>query len=125
MDLGGRRLASCDATSWRLRASAGSSIVATTAGACRRRELMGLSICRRTKGGGGLWGEVSGGTEHPPANEGRIDIRLTMLGNPDHGVLLHYQKSGRDYREAYYSRGDLRRLREGIEAGAGGPMTIR
>jgi hypothetical protein len=72
----------------------------------------------------GLSAEGIDGTEHLPAHKGRIDIRLTMLGNPDHGVLLHYQKSGRDYREAYYSREDLRRLREWIETMHGDLMPI-
>lgn len=28
------------------------------------------------------------GTEHLQANKGRIDIHLTIVGNPGHGVLL-------------------------------------
>ena len=44
----------------------------------------------------GLTAEGVDGTEHLGANAGRIDIDLTMIGNPDYGVLLHYRKWGGD-----------------------------
>jgi len=37
------------------------------------------------------------GTEHLPLGKGRIDLRLTILGNSDHGVLLYYLKGGGSY----------------------------
>ena len=43
---------------------------------------------------GGFSAEGIDGTEHLGTNEGRIDIRLQMWGNPDHGVLLIYYKWG-------------------------------
>jgi Immunity protein Imm1 len=60
---------------------------------------------------GGLRLEGVDGTEHLPNNEGRIDIRLTMVGNPDLGVLFQYRKFGGDHRDTYYSKGDLTRLK--------------
>jgi len=54
------------------------------------------------------------GTEDLSTGRGRIDLDLTMLGNPDHGVLLHYDRTGGARRVSYYSRGDLRRLREWV-----------
>ena len=54
------------------------------------------------------------GTEDRPPGQGRIDIRLEMDGIPELGVLLIYQKYGGVYREAFTSKGDLRRLREWV-----------
>src|SRR5262249_20434336 len=48
------------------------------------------------------------GTEDLPLGNGRIDLGLTMLGDPRHGVLLHYSKGGGGYKESYYSKGDLK-----------------
>jgi Immunity protein Imm1 len=62
----------------------------------------------------GLSAQGIEGTEHLPLGKGRIDLDLTMLGNPDHGVLLHYDRAGGGRRDSYYSRGDLRRLREWV-----------
>jgi hypothetical protein len=62
----------------------------------------------------GLSAEGVDGTEHLPEGQGRIDIRLTMVGNPDRGVLLQYRKMGGRHGDTYYSRGDLSRLREWV-----------
>jgi hypothetical protein len=62
------------------------------------------------------------GTEHLTSPQGRIDIRLTILGNVDHGVLLNYLEWGGE--RAYYSRGDLKRLREWVETVHGDIMPI-
>jgi Immunity protein Imm1 len=62
----------------------------------------------------GLKAEGVDGTEHLPADKGRIDINLTMVGNPDHGVLLQYRKQGGGFKDIYYSKGDLDRLREWV-----------
>lgn len=59
------------------------------------------------------WGlrlEGVDGTEHLEFNE-RIDIHLTMIGNPELGVLLLYQKLGVGHNDNYYSKGDLNRLK--------------
>jgi hypothetical protein len=72
----------------------------------------------------GLKAEGIDGTEHLPLNEGRVDLDLTMLGNPDHGVLLHYHKWGGERAEMYYSRGDLRRLREWVWTVHGSLMPV-
>ena len=63
----------------------------------------------------GLNAEGVDGTDHLEEGKGRIDLRLTMVGNPFHGVLLHYWKFGGGHSRVYYSKGDLRRLREWVE----------
>src|SRR5262245_52296170 len=73
------------------------------------------------------WGfsaEGVDGTEHLPANKGRIDIHLTIVGNPGHGVLLHHVKAGQGRRDVYYSSGDLNRLREWVETKHGDLMPV-
>src|SRR5262245_57054036 len=72
----------------------------------------------------GLFAEGLDGTEHLPAGEGRIDLHLTMVGNPSHGVLLYYDKSGGGRRDIYYSRGDVKRLREWVKNRHGDLMPI-
>ncbi len=72
----------------------------------------------------GLTAEGVDGTDHLPEGKGRIDIHLTMVGNPDHGVLLHYRKWGGRLKETYYSKGDLRRLREWVRTVHGDLMPI-
>jgi hypothetical protein len=60
------------------------------------------------------WGmnlEGIGGTEHLPPFHGRIDINLTILGHPDFGVHLSYQRFAAQGL-TFYSKGDLGRLRE-------------
>jgi hypothetical protein len=72
----------------------------------------------------GLSVEGADGTEHLPATGGRIDIDLTILGNPDYGVLLHYRKWGGASKETYYAKGDLKRLREWVKTIHGDIMPI-
>jgi immunity protein Imm1 of predicted polymorphic toxin system len=72
----------------------------------------------------GLSAEGVDGTEHLPRDQGRIDLRLTILGNANHGVLLHYAKMGGKRMKAYYSQGDLRRLREWIWTRHGSLVSI-
>jgi hypothetical protein len=55
------------------------------------------------------------GTEHLHEGGGRIDIRVTMVGNRYHGVLLFYRKYGGESDISCYSKGNLRRLREWVE----------
>jgi len=64
------------------------------------------------------------GTEHLPEGKGRIDIHLTMVGNPFLGVLLQYRKAGGGLRGAYYSQGDLSRLREWVRTKDGDAMPV-
>src|SRR5712691_7702059 len=72
----------------------------------------------------GLSAEGADRTEHLPEGKGRINIRLTMIGNREHGVLLHYRKSGGDLDDNYYSKGDLRRLLEWVKTRDGDLMPV-
>ncbi len=72
----------------------------------------------------GLAAEGVDGTEHLPADNGCINLDLTMLGNPDRGVLLHYHKWGRGAAESYYSKGNLSRLQEWLVTKDGDLMPI-
>ena len=65
-----------------------------------------------------------GGTNHLLPHTGRIDLDLTILGNPEHGVLLCYQKSGSDGMETHYSKGDLQRLHAWVKTMHGDLMPI-
>ena len=71
----------------------------------------------------GLGLEGIEGTEHLPPFKGRIDIDLTIMGQPDLGVLLCYQRFGAG-RGAFYSKGDLSRLREWVRTMHGDLMPI-
>ncbi len=64
------------------------------------------------------------GTEHLEANKGRIDIRLDMWGNRDHGVLLIYSKLGGGHKETYSSKGDLSRLRKWVRSLHDTPLPV-
>jgi hypothetical protein len=64
------------------------------------------------------------GTDHLPRFEGRIDIHLSMWGNPDLGVLLIYSKAGGGKREDYTSKGDLTRLKEWVRTLHDDPMPV-
>jgi hypothetical protein len=72
----------------------------------------------------GLAAEGVDGTEHLPIDNGRVNLDLTMLGSPDHGVLLHYHKWGRGVAEAYYSKGNLDWLREWVRTMHGDLMPV-
>jgi len=72
----------------------------------------------------GLTVEGAEGTDQLPEGKGRIDIHLTMLGNVDHGGLLYYRKWGGGYRDTFYSKGDLTRLREWVETKDGDLMPV-
>jgi hypothetical protein len=69
----------------------------------------------------GLTAQGVDGTEHLGLNE-RIDINLTMVGHPDHGVLLQYRKLGIGYKDIYYSKGDLTRLEDLVWIGQEGDL---
>jgi hypothetical protein len=72
----------------------------------------------------GLSAEGINGTEHLPRHQGRIDLRLTMVGNTNYGVLLQHETTGGERRRDYYSRGDLRRLRKWVWTRHGSLMPI-
>ena len=77
--------------------------------------------------GNDSWGldlEGVDGTEHLEFGKGRIDIRLSMWGNADHGVLLIYEKVGGGHREVYSSKGDLSRLREWVRSSHDTPLPV-
>ena len=72
----------------------------------------------------GLAVEGVEGTDHLPANEGRIDIELAMWGNPDLGVLLIWSKWGGGYKETFTSKGDTTRLRELVRSTHDTPLPV-
>jgi hypothetical protein len=72
----------------------------------------------------GLKAEGVDGTDHLPPMKGRVDVDLTILGHPDLGVLLHYFKYGRVPPTAFYSKGDLTRLRQTVKTAHGDKMPI-
>jgi hypothetical protein len=79
------------------------------------------------KGGNDNWGlkaDGADGTESLEANKGRIDIRLSMWGHPDHGVLLIYSKWGGGNKQTYSSKGDVNRLREWVRTLHNDPMPV-
>ena len=47
-----------------------------------------------------------------------------MLGDPNFGIMLHYQKRGGGNKEIHYSRGDLTRLSEWVTTLHGDRMPI-
>ena len=77
--------------------------------------------------GNDCWGlSVEGvdGTAHMKEYKGRIDINLTIIGSPRHGVLLCHQKWGGRYKDNYYSKGDLSRLLKWTRTNHGDVMSI-
>ena len=64
------------------------------------------------------------GTDDLPAGAGRIDIRLSLWGNPDLGVLLIYEKIGGRDRQAFCSKGDLGRIREWVRSTHDTPLPV-
>lgn len=73
---------------------------------------------------GGFSLEGIEGTEHLPLGGGRIDIRLSMWGNPDLGVLLIYSKRGGGRREDYTSKGDLTKLKTWVRSLHDTPLPV-
>jgi len=63
-------------------------------------------------------------TEHLPANEGRVDVHLSMWGHPILGVLLIYEKRGGGYRDAFSSKGDLKRIGELVRSTHDTPLPV-
>jgi hypothetical protein len=71
-----------------------------------------------------FYGEGADGTEHLPAGQGRIDVRLEMWGHPQFGVLLIYSKRGGGYEDTLISKGDLSRLGELIRSAHDTPLPV-
>jgi hypothetical protein len=71
----------------------------------------------------GLNADGLDGTEHLQQFNGRIDIRLTIVGNLDYGILLCHQKFGPNG-VGHYSIGDLGRLHEWVKTKDGDLMPI-
>jgi hypothetical protein len=63
----------------------------------------------------GLRVEGLDGTGHLERGKGRIDVRLSLCGHPDYGVLLFYSKWDGRNGGTFVSKGDLSRLREWVE----------
>jgi hypothetical protein len=64
------------------------------------------------------------GTEHVAANNGRIDVRLDLWGNPELGVLLIWSKWGGGYKDTFTSKGDMTRLRELVRSTHDTPLPV-
>jgi hypothetical protein len=80
------------------------------------------------RGGNDSWGlEVQGllGTDHLPPID-RVNVTLSMFGNPDLGALLLYDKwDGRIRRHHMFSsKGDLSRIRELVRSLHGTPLPV-
>jgi immunity protein Imm1 of predicted polymorphic toxin system len=54
-----------------------------------------------------------------PGWNGPSEVHLVLTANQFHGVSLNYQRFGGGHRKGYFSRGDLRRLREWAETRQG------
>jgi hypothetical protein len=55
---------------------------------------------------------------------GRVDIRLWLQGHPTLGVLLMWSKWDGKRKNDYWSKGDLRRLREYVRTAQGDQMPV-
>ncbi|HEV7877150.1 Imm1 family immunity protein [Bradyrhizobium sp.] len=73
----------------------------------------------------GLGVEGLYGTDALPHRES-VNVKLDMIGSPDHGVLLQYNKwDGRiQRRDCYVSKGDLSRLRRFMYSLHGDPYSL-
>ncbi len=64
-------------------------------------------------------------TEHLDiADRRRIDIVLSMWGDPNLGVLLIYRKYGGGFQDTYTSKGDMSRIGEWVRTLHGDPMPV-
>lgn len=74
---------------------------------------------------GGLSLEGLDGTGHLLYGSGRKDIRLSMWGNPELGVLLQYSKTGGGVpRKDWFSKGDLTKIRQWVRSLHSDPLPI-
>ena len=78
-------------------------------------------------GGNDNWGLTAkgvDGTDHLEPNKGRINVFLYMIGHPELGVLLVYQKKGGGINEDFSSKGDISRLKEWVRTLQGDQMPV-
>lgn len=74
---------------------------------------------------GGLSLEGLDGTEHLAYGRGRKDIRLSMWGNPELGVLLQYARYGGGVpRQDWFSKGDMRKIRQWVRSLHDTPLPV-
>lgn len=71
----------------------------------------------------GVSAECVDGTERLP-REKQIDIDLYIVGKPDLGVLLFYDRWSATDGLAYYSKGNLQMLRKWVETKHGSRMPV-
>ena len=71
----------------------------------------------------GVTAECVEGTERLP-REKQIDIDLTILGNPDLGVLLFYDRWSATDGKAFYSKGNMKMLRRWVKTRHGDQRPI-
>lgn len=64
------------------------------------------------------------GTEHLRQGKGRKDIRLSMWGNPDRGVLLFYKVTGVVPPYGFCSMGDMSRIKEWVRSLHDDPLPV-
>jgi hypothetical protein len=72
----------------------------------------------------GLTAEGVDGTDHLLHLKGRVDVNLTIQGQPDLGISLQWRKTGRRPIQTYYSKGDLSRLMQRVKTAHGDLMPI-
>jgi Immunity protein Imm1 len=73
---------------------------------------------------GGLSIEGLDGTDQLPYGRGRKDIRLSMYGNPELGVLLQYSRIGGMPRQDWFSKGDMTKIRQWVRTLHDDPMPV-
>jgi len=71
----------------------------------------------------GVAAEGVDGTEGLPLGQ-QIEIDLTILGKPDVGILLFYQRMSATDGKAYYSKGNLKNLHTWVRTRNGDRMPI-
>ncbi|MEQ1672034.1 MAG: Imm1 family immunity protein [Hyphomicrobium sp.] len=64
------------------------------------------------------------GTEKLDRLKGRIDVRLSLWGNPKLGVLVMYRRYGGGFDECHYSKGDMSRMRQWVRTLHSDPMPV-
>jgi hypothetical protein len=71
----------------------------------------------------GVAAECVDGTEHLP-RERQIDVDLTILGNPNLGASLFYDRWSETDGKVFYSKGDMKMLRKWVETRHGDPRPV-
>lgn len=84
----------------------------------------GISPLQAKKGDGRFEVEGVDGTGHLDKNNGRIDAVMLLCADPRYGLLFDYTRFGGGVREAFLSKGDLRRRLEWVKSPHGTPLSI-